>query len=543
MRIEPREKKTLKKFEYNLNRFLEQGLFAPFLLSIQPVLQSYLINITELDFSEITRSLLVSLLLTSVVLGVLYLSLRDGVKSALIASFFVLFFFLFGEVANWISTAVSGLGYSQGNALAIVFVFGSMSFWAWLVQNRIKNLLLVNRWFNVFGIILSLVIPAIQLGGHLLENNISLPFPNHSVQIAEMETDISRPDIYYIILDGYGREDILKALYQFDNSDFIGDLEARGFYVASESSSNYIQTLLSMSSSLNMDYHPAIRIDGGSAKNRGELARLIDYNNVRVSLAQGGYRTVSFYNGSTMTIASADIYYKVGRTDLLKPITPIESHILNKSMARVLLNIPAVSRVLIETPYVTHRQYILSTFAGLREIPLLDGDYFVYAHIIAPHPPFVFDENGHPVHHDRSFTLADASNFTTNLSRDEYIAGYHSQIQYINKLVLETIDVIIAKSQTPPIIILQGDHGPGAYLQWESLEQSIPAERFGILNAYYFPDRNYTSLYPSISPVNSFRVLMNQFFNGEYPLIFDRHYYSSYSRPFEFIEVEDLSLP
>ena len=96
---------------------------------------------------------------------------------------------------------------------------------------------------------------------------------------------------------------------------------------------------------------------------------------------------------------------------------------------------------------------------------------------------------------------------------------------------------------TPPIIIIQGDHGPGAYLHWGSLEQTVPSERFGILNAYYFPDGNYETLYPSISPINSFRVVLNQYFETKYALLPDLHYYSRWNVPFDFIEVTDLTPP
>ena len=60
-----------------------------------------------------------------------------------------------------------------------------------------------------------------------------------------------RPDIYYIILDGYPRRD---ALVDFDNTSFIRELERRGFYVASEAISNYDYSITSISSSLNMSY-------------------------------------------------------------------------------------------------------------------------------------------------------------------------------------------------------------------------------------------------------------------------------------------------
>ena len=106
--MSPRENKTSNGFKRNLNGLLERGAFAPFLLSVQVVLQSYLINITELKFSDMTRSLGVSFLLAAVVFSMLYFFLRDRLRSALIASFFILFFFRFGDITNSMST-MSGL--------------------------------------------------------------------------------------------------------------------------------------------------------------------------------------------------------------------------------------------------------------------------------------------------------------------------------------------------------------------------------------------------------------------------------------------------
>jgi hypothetical protein len=110
------------------------------------------------------------------------------------------------------------------------------------------------------------------------------------------------------------------------------------------------------------------------------------------------------------------------------------------------------------------------------------------------------------------------------------------QVQCVNRLVLDAISEILKNSETPPIIIIQGDHGPGLHLDWESFENSSVYERFGILNAYYFPDQAYGELYPGISPVNSFRVVLNEYFNQRYALLPDHSYYSTWSEPFEFIE-------
>jgi hypothetical protein len=227
----------------------------------------------------------------------------------------------------------------------------------------------------------------------------------------------------------------------------------------------------------------------------------------------------------------------------MHPITAFESLVIDHTMARVLAHVPGLNKVLIQMPYETHRSEILSTFDRVQAVSRMEGTYFVYAHIIAPHPPFVFDEKGKVLSPNEPFKLADANHFVKDHSRKTYIVGYRNQLQYINTRVLEVLDAILAHSDVPPIIILQGDHGPGAHMHYGSFEKTLPAERFGILNAYYFPDQDYAGLYPSISPVNSFRVVLNQFFGQDYALLPDRHYYSPWGYPFDFTEVTDFSLP
>ena len=79
--------------------------------------------------------------------------------------------------------------------------------------------------------------------------------PNKPVISTSLEkNNISPPDIYYIILDAYGRSDVLQTTYGIDNSVFLSQLQELGFYVAECSMSNYAQTELSLSSSLNLNY-------------------------------------------------------------------------------------------------------------------------------------------------------------------------------------------------------------------------------------------------------------------------------------------------
>jgi hypothetical protein len=62
------------------------------------------------------------------------------------------------------------------------------------------------------------------------------------------------PDIYFIVQDAYASADTLQRLFGIDNTPFIGYLRDKGFYVAEDSHSSYSQTMLSIASTLNLDY-------------------------------------------------------------------------------------------------------------------------------------------------------------------------------------------------------------------------------------------------------------------------------------------------
>ena len=168
----------------------------------------------------------------------------------------------------------------------------------------------------------------------------------------------------------------------------------------------------------------------------------------------------------------------------------------------------------------------------------MPGPKFVFVHILAPHPPFVFDEHGNPVQADAPYTLGDGGGYPG--TREEYIHDYSQEITYINKQLELVITSILSDSETPPIIVIQGDHGPGSQFSMLKLEDvSCLWERFSILNAYYFPDQNYDLLYPGITPVNSFRVIYNTYFDANLLLLDDKNYYASYATPYQMIDVTD----
>jgi hypothetical protein len=63
----------------------------------------------------------------------------------------------------------------------------------------------------------------------------------------------------------------------------------------------------------------------------------------------------------------------------------------------------------------------------------------------------------------------------------------------------------------------------------------------GILNAYYLPGTGQAGLYPSITPVNSFRVVFNAYFGTDLPILPDRSYiFTNQLHLYDFRDITDL---
>jgi hypothetical protein len=152
---------------------------------------------------------------------------------------------------------------------------------------------------------------------------------------------------------------------------------------------------------------------------------------------------------------------------------------------------------------------------------------FTFVHIVSPHHPYVFDRDGNKLKtYDKRFDKPDSW-----YNRE----GYINQLIFINKKTKETVYNIISQSESPPIIIIQSDHGPGAVAGTDTVSKEMFEVRMGILNAYYLPEKGNKILYESITPVNSFRKIFNHYFGANYQILEDKSYFSNYKNYFEYI--------
>lgn len=466
-------------------------MFHPVLFAIYPILFLFSHNIREVSFGQILIPILLSVAFVCSLWVLLNFLMRDRVRSGLVTTVFALFFFSYGHLFELFKKW--GISFTKHEYMipAAVVTWGVIFFFVKGVKNR-KNLEIVTKIFNAAGVALI----AVNLFGIL-----SYQFSKHVTPIQDKETSAhgqveshSLPDIYYIILDEFANLRSVKNIYDYDNSRFADSLADRGFYISKRSKTAYSDTERSIAAALNMNF----------LGEHEDPFQMIEHNRVVGFLKKKGYTFIHFanYHKSTNRIKGADLYFNFYENNvhacLLGDFYMI---LLNTTMLRPLY------QYFFDKYYSGYsRGAILSTFYHLEKVPGMRFPKFVFAHIMCPHEPFVFGPSGERI--DKKY-------------RDDWKTRhvYLGQYLFTCKRALRLIDGLLGKSKTPPIIILQSDHGPrtrkdrGAFFgdEWK-----------WIFNAFYLPGDGRKMLYDSISPVNSFRLIFNHYFNANYDLIKER---------------------
>ncbi len=481
---------------------------------------------------------------------------RSWLKGGILGLILSLLFFSYGHVYTVIEDFTIA-GFNLGRHRYLMLLCIGLIICAVLILRRreTQQLQRITNFFNVFGLV-AILFPIFSLVtfGIRYQNVESPSLSNRETSDLHFVMEGELPDIYYIILDSYGREDILKDLYGIDNSSFTEALRQRGFYVADQSISNHVATAFSLASSMNMDYVQDLGIELPPGTYPGPLVDPIRNSIVRAELESLGYAIVALTSGwATTTIIDADYFlspdmlesesgYKygdlwlndfetllIGTTVLIVPLDYIEHEGISDNL-RGLANFSG---------WEGQRQIVLAAFEHLQAVPSISGPKFTFAHIISPHRPYLFGPNGERIVQSGPKTLDDVG---SQFEPKEEVSYYADQMQYINKLTLETIDSILANSARKPVIILQSDTGPAFDMNWDEPDSVNLETKVAILAAFYFPDGYDRPLYPEISPVNIFRILFNCYFDGDYEMLVDRTYYTNHHSKtgYEFTPVETL---
>ena len=512
----------------------QQMILHPIMFALYPVAFLYTGHKNLFDFSVAFAPALVTVLFSALIWLVIAKITGDWRRAAIPTSVLVLVFFSYSAVQRILTSFGSEGTLDLWSKLIGISIVAALAA-AVIALRSAKNLGFVNYLLNVVSLFL-VAGPLFQVGLGLFGAwSLQASIPDRAEFYANTlpKDAAASPDIYYLVLDGYARQDVLRDYFDYDNAEMIEALRQRDFAIADQAIANYPYTLVSVNSSLNFSYLGEILGDQLAASGDQRYLRQLmqDSRAVRL-LKQAGYRIVSFeseYWGAN--IGGVDVNLKEWWF-----VNHFNFGVLQMTPLPTLLQAVGYTSL-----FDLHRVRTEYPFDHMDQALAIAGPKFVYSHVFFGHPPFVFGPNGETVSSAGEYLWETDANDET--AKRDFVRGYRDQISYLNGRLLETIDQIRANSKREPIIIIHGDHGAGLLYDEESLDATDVAERYNIFYAAHLPDGGNEDIYPTMSPVNGLRIVFNRYLGTDYELLEDRAYFASQGRPYAYTPVPGLQGP
>lgn len=500
----------------------------PLLLAAFAVLSVYAENLTEVlpvDLGGPLGPLARAVVAAVVVLLIASLLFRDWRRGAVVATAVVVAFAFFGRLAP----ELLGIGAPEDVQLVA---------WALLVIAAVAFAIRARGSLATATLTLNLF--ALLLVGMTLVNIVPYETSRVSAQTPEepaattaiTSTRVPDRDIYLIVLDRYGSEWSLEHRFEITDNDLPTWLTGEGFQVVPGARANYRATDFSLSAMLSMEMLDEYSIDPGrdSGDRTAARSRLL-----RPAAA-------AFLQDNGYTYYQLGSWYGPTQTNELADVTlSWESSTEFESVLRQSTILPAVDRLLGRTTGEgdefrdSARARAAFQFRQLQRLPSVPGRKFVFAHILLPHPPYVFDAQGNPVVKATAELQPEAELFA-------------NQLTFTNSQVEQTVDALLAgPPESDPIIIIMGDEGPFMCRNVDCVDPSVIrlGIRFGVLAAYYLPDQPAGFFPTDHTHVNTFRMLFDAYFGTDLPPLPDRSYdWPDNAHIYDFQDVTDrLPLP
>lgn len=468
----------------------------PYLFALFPVCHLYFSNIEKVPAFAFLRPACVLLVFVAVLLLVLRFITKESVKAAVICSILILAFYV-----CW-GALMRDLVYTLGEAIGIharyvfaayALVIASIAAWAWRSKSTLEG---INRFAAIVAGILIILSPMSALRAMLQPASNaahSREFPSLIPDGVFTTPAEQLPDVYFIVLDGYARADVLRQTYGFDNRRFLEAMKARGFFVADRAHQNYWTTMHSLPACLNMDYLENFGPQAEAYDHQG-LSTLYHDNPVHRLFRQLGYDLVGAETGWLPT-EPGDEFSTIIRVETIG-LTPshFESYLFEFTPFPRILRYVGIDFA--QSAWYNRLVYVLEhLYAPATQRK--DRPVYVQAHIISPHDPFVFDPDGSRSKPLLAFSLDAKDGIYPTFDKVKNL--YVRQIQGLNTHVERAIDQILNTAKRSPIIALVSDHGPGA--------TGGPAERLSSLLMLRLPgvsplelshDMNLVELFPII---------------------------------------------
>tara|TARA_B100000029_G_scaffold284988_1_gene278833 strand:+ start:2037 stop:3653 length:1617 start_codon:yes stop_codon:yes gene_type:complete len=528
----------------NENQGKKVRIFHPVLVAIFPILIIYSQNLGKMDFESLFLPIVLAVSCTIVAYFIIKIILKNSIKAAIIVSIILIITFSYGHIYYLLSN-ISLDGMDIGRTRYLIPIFGViLGIGIFLTIKTKKKLDNATSILNVISVVFVLV--AVSNVGFVLLDivdceecakqelfyetmDFSHHFEPHKYFISENQR---LPDVYYLILDEYARSDALLDYHEFDNSKFMNYLKDKGFHVAKNNFANYPTSIQSIPAIMNMRYINFLSDEIGTDVRNIKPLNEKDYglypnNQVMKNFKEMNYKIITL---NTFTLHHHEI-----------PISDFsQCHRTVYLLDNILFD--TVARTTVFGYFIERwsegelRNVTTCAFDGFGNAgSKFKEPVFVWAHIMLPHPPWIWGPNGEHITPGNPLLITENPEYRDSGWNEKL--QYTQQVEFANKKTIEAIEKILENNENS-IIIIQGDHGTGWDLNWAEPSDDDVWQRLRNFDAIYFPDEEKRILLTdNRTLVNTFRTIFNAYFESEYELLENKLYWGWNDRSYYFEDV------
>ena len=527
-----------------INKKKNKKIFHPFLVAVFPILIIYSQNIGRVNFEDLILPIILVLIFSIVLYYTLKIILKNPFKSALIVTIILILLFSYGHV-YYLLNDVSIDGFDIGRNLYLIPAFGLalgiLIFFTIRAGRVFDN---ATSIINVVSIVFIMVaISNVVFVGAEITNydkdssqelfyetrDFSGYFEPHKFLISENQ---ELPDVYYLILDEYARNDALIEYHDFSNHELTEFLENKGFHIAKNSFANYPMSVQSIPATMNMNYINFLADEiGTEVRNYKPLNEknygLYPNNMVIKNFKEMNYKIITF-NTFALHLHENPLSDET--------FCHRDKFLLDNRLVDVLARTSIFGYYIERWAEGELRQVTLCAFENFGNAGnVFDEPVFVWAHVMLPHPPWIFGPNGEEITPGKPLLITDNPEFRD--SGWEPKRQYIQQVQFANKKTIEAVENILENNKNA-IIIIQGDHGTAWETNWMEPSKDDAWQRLRNFDAIYFPDEDKrVQLNDDRTLVNTFRIVFNSYFGSDYEMLENKMYWGWNAKPYYFEDV------
>jgi hypothetical protein len=494
------------------------GGWHPLLFAAYPVLFLWSENLGDTPLVDALLPLICVVLAAALATLVVGVVVRGRDRAALIVTPLALGLLIYGQVVDAIDLPVAVHRLAWVGLVAL----GALGAWR-LSADRVAR---IDRALTAVGATL-VVFTIISILPYQVEAASAAPPPDLDAgRVLDGETDAPKRDVYWLVFDRYPSDRAIDLQFGVRN-DLTPWLREQDFAVLDDSHANYVTTSLSLTTTLNMAHLEDVTgpVESGAVFRKRVIAGLQSSRVVRQFKALGyRYHHIGSWWDPTRTDEAADVNYNA------QTMSDFMTVLLDTSAAPPLLRALGVSERSQAKAYV-HGKYGLD---ALQRVSAEPGPKLVVAHILLPHPAYVFDRDGSyiPATESRAMGESDA---------------WQRQFDYTNSRIRSFLEPLLALPEGErPIVILQADEGhrfeaavdEDSAFDWSTASGEELEIKFGILNAWYVPDGVDLGLEPDQTAINTFPILFDRYFGLDgYERLSDRITADTWSANYELTDI------